>query len=299
MGVRDCAEFFLAVTLFAAWGTPASGQPIDFILEWAAPGWSRGIAADGQRVLVVEQHDAMVWVFDHYGMLVDNWGGQGSDPGHFGGPWGVEIGPDDRVYVADRQNNRVQKLTFEGVSLAVFEVAGAVIFDVALNAGGDIFLTDNEGHRVVKLDRSGSVITTWGSLGGDDGQFVGPRGIAVGPSGDVYVSSSLKIQRFRPDGAFVLSWPTGDFSGGIEVDRHGNVYRTSFDGDSVIKTTTSGEFLAEFQVPTAIDVAAVGNGDLFAIDTNGGRVLRFLDALPIFADGFESGYLNAWTNSVP
>lgn len=300
MRVRDCLGIVLTLAAWSLWAAPASGQPIDFVLEWEAPGWSRGLTVDGEKVLVVEQHDAVVWTFDHDGMLVDTWGEHGSGDGQFMGPWGAEIGPDDMVYIADRNNNRVHKLTREGVFVAAFDVPEAVVFDVALDAGGNIYLTSNETHQVYKLDPSGSTVTQWGSPGFDDGQFIFPRGIAVGPDGDVYVSSNLRIQRFRPDGTFVLGWPTTDSSGGIEVDRWGNVYYTSFDEDTVTKTTDTGEFLAEFTVPTAIDVTAVGDGKVFAIDTNGGRILRFLDrGVPIFIDGFESGSVGAWSTSIP
>lgn len=53
-----------------------------------------------------------------------------------------------------------------------------------------------------------SFVKAWGSFGSGPGQFFLPSGIAVGPTGDVYVcdSGNHRIQKFDNDGNFLLQW---------------------------------------------------------------------------------------------
>ena len=46
--------------------------------------------------------------FSKDGTYLTEWGGAGSEPGEFRGLHAIEIGPDGRLYVADRSNNRIQ-----------------------------------------------------------------------------------------------------------------------------------------------------------------------------------------------
>jgi DNA-binding beta-propeller fold protein YncE len=56
--------------------------------------------------------------------------------------------------------------------------------------------------------------TKWGTRGTGDGEFLGPHGVAVAPSGHVYVSEfhGHRIQKFTIDGLLVAKW--GEFGGG-------------------------------------------------------------------------------------
>jgi len=53
-----------------------------------------------------------------------------------------------------------------------------------------------------------SVVRSWGTAGAEAGQFNRPRGIAIGPDGEVYVvdSDNARIQVFSSEGAFVRQW---------------------------------------------------------------------------------------------
>jgi len=66
----------------------------------------------------------------------------------------------------------------------------------------------------------------WGSQGTGPGQFQGPTGIAVDPSGVVWVADPGRIQSFTPEGVFLTQWPTGttDFVVGIAADGLGRIF---------------------------------------------------------------------------
>ena len=78
-------------------------------------------------------------------------------------------------------------------------------------------------------------LLSWGSLGSDKGQFTEDHGIAVSPSGNVYVvdTRNNRIQEFSSDGTFIRQWGS-DGRGpdqfliphDIAVDSSNNVYVT-------------------------------------------------------------------------
>lgn len=55
--------------------------------------------------------------FSPEGKLIKTWGGVGKEHGHFARPHGIWIDIKNRVWVADRENDRVQIFTAEGVFL--------------------------------------------------------------------------------------------------------------------------------------------------------------------------------------
>jgi DNA-binding beta-propeller fold protein YncE len=69
---------------------------------------------------------------------------------------------------------------------------------LAVDTGGNVYVSDNGNHRVVKFDSSGSFIASWGSGGSGNGEFKGPTGLAVDSKGRVYVSDmgNHRIQIF-------------------------------------------------------------------------------------------------------
>lgn len=106
----------------------------------------------------------------------------------------------------------------------------------AVGTGGLIYVTDALNHRVDEFSASGRFIRAWGFgvrdgsaafqkctstceagiAGTGDGQFDVPYGIAVGQSGDVYVTdpNSDRVERFSNTGTFIGKWGTTGSAGG-------------------------------------------------------------------------------------
>ena len=77
--------------------------------------------------------------------------------------------------------------------------------DVAWNANGDIFVADGYNNsRVVKIDKNGRWVKTWGERGSGQGQFNILHSIASDDHGNVYVAdrTNRRIQVFDSDGNF-------------------------------------------------------------------------------------------------
>ena len=67
------------------------------------------IAATGDNhLLITSLFSYAVIVYKLRGQLVHEFGGSGSDPGRFNGPYGICVDGDGLVYVTDYYNRRVQ-----------------------------------------------------------------------------------------------------------------------------------------------------------------------------------------------
>ncbi len=107
--------------------------------------------------------------------------GPGSGPGQFDEPSGIAVDASGAVYVADRNNNRVQVLDSAGGHVA--DITGlAWPNGVAVNASGYLYVADTNAHAVRVYDTNRTKVADI-----TDG-FSQPTAVAVGgPSGHAYV----------------------------------------------------------------------------------------------------------------
>ena len=69
---------------------------------------------------------------------------------------------------------------------------------IASDMDGFILVTEYGNHRVSVFNKHGVFMHCFGSEGSDRGEFTYPQGIAISPTGDIYVSdhSNKRIQIF-------------------------------------------------------------------------------------------------------
>ncbi|HKI68289.1 MAG TPA: hypothetical protein VKA67_01780, partial [Verrucomicrobiae bacterium] len=123
---------------------------------------------------------------------------------------GVAVDNVGNVYVADRDNHTIRKVTAGGVVTTLAGLAGsygsvdgtgsAARFhfpsDVAVDSAGNVYVADNNNETIRRVT-PGGVVTTLAGLaehtGSADGtgsaaRFASPRGVAVDDAGNLYVA---------------------------------------------------------------------------------------------------------------
>ncbi|XP_065180465.1 tripartite motif-containing protein 2-like isoform X1 [Sycon ciliatum] len=165
----------------------------------SAIGKSFGVAAlslpqHGICYAVTDYNDSCVRVFEKGGRQLNKFGTAGSGPGQFNHPWGI-ISSNGRLLVMDSDNHRIQVFTTDGNFITMFGSLGGsdgqfkYPLSIAEDRHGHFLVTDEVNHRVqVFTSDTFSHVATFGS----SSCLTFPRGIAVSPSGTVYVSNHGK-----------------------------------------------------------------------------------------------------------
>lgn len=191
----------------------------------------------------------------------------------FYSPNGIAIDAEGIVYVADRSNNKIRKITSEGdVSTLAGSTAGFAEgtganakfnapIGVAVDVEGTVYVTDAANHKIRKITPEGVVSTLAGSTQGlADGpgataQFNTPYGVAVDPQGILYVADTgnHRIRKVTSEG--VVSTLAGNIQGfaegtgtnaqfntprRVEVDAQGTVYVADESNSRIRKITPEG-----------------------------------------------------------
>jgi DNA-binding beta-propeller fold protein YncE len=156
-------------------------------------------AANGDFYVSDGYGNSRVVKFDRNGNFLLAWGKKGAGEGEFDLPHAVRTDSNGRVYVADRENNRIQVFDSDGKFLRQL-AAGVAPFGLFITPDDSIFVADGRAHRVVKLDKDGKSLASWGGGGREPGRFLLPHGICVAPEGAVYIAeiTGARVQKFLP-----------------------------------------------------------------------------------------------------
>jgi sugar lactone lactonase YvrE len=217
------------------------------------------------------------------------WGstGYGGDGGKateakLSSPTGVAVDSIGNLYIADSMNHCIRKVTTDGIIRTVagngsngyggdgVPAIAANLYQplgVDVDSTGNLFIADTGNSRIRKVTTDGIINTIAGNgtLGysGDGGpataaKFTFPMGVAVAPSGDLYIvdRSNERIRKITPAG--IISTIAGNgtmgflgdggpatsaqfyYPHGIAIDAAGNLYVTEEGGNRIRKITTAG-----------------------------------------------------------
>jgi DNA-binding beta-propeller fold protein YncE len=164
------------------------------------------ITTEGELYVSDGYGNARIHKFSPDGRLLHSWGEPGNGTGQFRLPHGIAVDREGTVYVADRENSRLQLFSAEGLFLAEWtDVARPC--QVFIDGEGYVYVAelgfhagmwpgttppaaDVPGGRVSIFDRYGNLRARWG--GGRNpcmpGDFFAPHGICVDRRGDIYVA---------------------------------------------------------------------------------------------------------------
>ena len=157
------------------------------------------VAASGEVYVSDGYGNACVHRFSPNGQLISSWGEPGRQPGQFNIPHGIVIDQQNRVLVADRENNRIQVFTSEGKLMAVWNGLYRPN-SLCLGIDGTLCVAELT-HRISFWSLDGQLLDRWGDegMGLEAGSFVSPHAIAVDSHGDMYVGevseSAARIDR--------------------------------------------------------------------------------------------------------
>lgn len=143
--------------------------------------------------------------FTHDGQFVLQWGEHGEAPGQFSRPQGLEVDDQDRVWVADSANHRIQVFDSQGKLLFLWGEEGpglgqlAYPYNLVLDGQGNVYVCELGNCRVQKFTQDGRSLGVWGTTGDADGQLNRPWALARDSQGRIHVldSENHRVQRVR------------------------------------------------------------------------------------------------------
>lgn len=255
----------------------------NYITRWGKYHYSRGLTTDRfgflyiaeplrNRILKIDQ-DKPSGAADSVTII----GNSGSGNGQFNDPFGIAIGPNDKLYVADSRNARIQRLSLDGtfeLEWGARQVNGGGLVRptaIAVDSVGNVYVGDASDDHVNVYDADGNYLYQWGEKGENTnlslhkgtakGEFFKVYAIAIDEPDLIYVTDVINatVQRFaQPNALPSFNGGTGSFEISENADP-GDVITTLIASDPNDTTLT-------FSITT-------GNDDeSFSIDNSSGII---------------------------
>ncbi len=136
--------------------------------------------------------------FGRDGIYLKQWGKNGKGDSEFQIVHDVAVDSKGRVYVADRENHRVQVFDGEGQLLAKWTDVGSPWGLYYASRENAIYMCDGYANRIVKLNTEGQILGVLGSYGKTPGKLDFAHNIAVDSTGAIYVAEikNWRVQKF-------------------------------------------------------------------------------------------------------
>lgn len=221
----------------------------------------------GQNSCVGSDLDPIL-LFDKDGNLVRSFG-----KGMVNWPHGIHVDREGNVWVVDGRDNRavaprnapadapppVQPARVFGHQVLKFSPRGELLLRLGTDGGarepgyffqpnavfvapnGDIFVA--EGHasgpeanaRVLKFDRTGRLLASWGKKGTGPGEFDQPHALAMDSQGRLFVAdrSNDRIQIFSQSGTLLDTWHQFSRISGLHIDPNDVLYAADSESGSI------------------------------------------------------------------
>jgi len=252
------------------------------------------------HLLVLARGATAFFEFDENGKYVRSFG-----DGLFTRSHGLRIDPEGNIWATDTGGHVVVKLSPAGQVLMTLgtkgqagdwnESAGTRLLnqpnDVVIAANGDAFIA--QGHtpgergdaRVLKFDRTGKFVTSWGGKGNGPGQFQVAHGIVIDAKGLVWVMDreNQRIQVFDQSGKYVREMKYAGLPCSIDIGKQ-YIYMVNGFAGQVVQMDLSGKVLAALGRPgkgpgefgEAHFIAVSPKDEIFVADSVNGALVKFV-----------------------
>jgi len=249
-----------------------------------------------------------------------------------GRKWGstasITIAPDGRLWVVDRcgvsgaggttcggVNANVNPIFQFDTSGKMLKSFGAGMFasphKLSVDQQGNLWLADNGGHQVFKLNQDGKILMTLGKKGiagtGMD-EFDAPTDVAIAPDGSIFVgdghtggglaNGNARIMKFNKDGKFVQTWGKKGMGPGefdlvhtLAFDSRGRLFVGDRQNNRLQIFDQNGKFIAQwFQFGRPSGMYIDKNDVIYVADSESrdGRT-NTIPALPTTGYGYNLG----------
>ena len=163
--------------------------------------------------------------------------------------------------------------------------------DIAIARNGDIFVA--QGHtpgangdpRVLKFDKTGKFIKSWGGKGKEPGKFDVAHGLAFDAKGQLWVTDreNQRIQIFDQDGKYIKELKYSGLPCSLDIGPQnifmvngfaGQLLKLDLDGKVLGATGKPGKGLGEFGEAHMIAVSP--NGEVYVADSVNATVQKFV-----------------------
>ena len=219
---------------------------------------------------------------------------------------GLRIDREGNLWATDVGAHTVMKFTPKGELLLTLGVKGQAGAwdeaagerklnqpnDIAIAANGDVFVA--QGHtpgltrgdaRVLKFDRTGRFIKSWGGKGKGPGQFDVAHGVAIDAKGLLWVMDreNQRIQVFDAEGTFVREMKYAGLPCSVDIGKEhvymvngfaGQLLQLDLNGKVLAATGRPGTALGEFG--EAHFLAVSPRNELFVADSVNGALVKFV-----------------------
>ena len=253
-----------------------------------------GVAVTAKdEVVVADNQNHRVQVFDSNGTFLRSFGHKGENAGEFKNPTGIAIDKDRNILVSECYNHRVQMLSWEGRHLGSFGSKGNLDsqllnpWGLSLGSTGNVIVADR-GNKLIKI------FTPHGRFVlkiGVQGSFSSP--VHCVQCGEYFIVSDSNehcIKVFNREGNFQYKFgKQGEGDGEFNYPRFLSVTQSKhllvcdcfnhriqvfeLDGTFVGKFATNGSKLGEFMQP--FSVAALSNDQIVVSDYKNNRIQIF------------------------